>query len=53
MNTRMAANGYKIDTLVEAIATSPQFLNKRWPDARLQSSMNGNNAVAATSKKGE
>ena len=29
MNSRLAANGYKIDVLVETIVTSPQFLNKR------------------------
>jgi mono/diheme cytochrome c family protein len=29
MNTKLAADGYKIDSLVETIVTSPQFLNKR------------------------
>jgi len=29
MNARLAANGYRISALVEAIATSPQFLNRR------------------------
>jgi hypothetical protein len=34
MNTRSAANGYKIDSLVETIVTSPQFLTKRAPDVQ-------------------
>ena len=29
MNTRLAANGYRISALIEAIVTSPQFLNRR------------------------
>jgi hypothetical protein len=29
MNSRLAANGYKMNSLVETIVTSPQFLNKR------------------------
>jgi Protein of unknown function (DUF1592)/Protein of unknown function (DUF1588)/Protein of unknown function (DUF1587)/Protein of unknown function (DUF1585)/Protein of unknown function (DUF1595)/Planctomycete cytochrome C len=29
MNTRLAANGYRSSVLIEAIATSPQFLNRR------------------------
>ena len=29
MKTRLAANGYRFEPLVEAIVTSPQFLNKR------------------------
>jgi hypothetical protein len=37
MDTRLTANGYKIDTLVEAIVTSPQFLNRRGPEPRQQS----------------
>ena len=34
MDARMAANGYRFDTLVETIVTSPQFLNKRNSDSR-------------------
>jgi hypothetical protein len=34
MDKSLAANGYKIDTLVETIVTSPQFLNKRLPEPR-------------------
>ena len=34
MQTRLAANGYRFDELVDAIVTSPQFLNKRNPDPR-------------------
>jgi len=37
MNARMAANGYKIDSLVESIVTSPQFLNKRGQEPSRQS----------------
>jgi uncharacterized protein DUF1592/uncharacterized protein DUF1588/uncharacterized protein DUF1587/uncharacterized protein DUF1595/uncharacterized protein DUF1585 len=33
METGMAANGYRIDWLIESIVASPQFLNKRSPDA--------------------
>jgi len=36
MKTRMAATGYKFDTLVETIITSPQFLNRRNADAHQQ-----------------
>jgi len=32
MSAKLAANGYKFDTLIEAIVTSPQFLNRRNPD---------------------
>ena len=34
MQAALAANGYRFDSLVETIVTSPQFLNKRNPDAR-------------------
>jgi len=37
MDARLAAGGYKIDTLVEAIVTSPQFLNRRGPEPKQQS----------------
>jgi hypothetical protein len=50
MNTRLAADGYKMDSLVEAIVTSPQFLNKRWPDARVQSSSVHDPATAVPAK---
>jgi hypothetical protein len=33
MENRLAAKGYRFDTLVETIVTSPQFLNKRIPVA--------------------
>jgi mono/diheme cytochrome c family protein len=33
MENRLAAKGYRFDTLVETIVTSPQFLNKRVPVA--------------------
>jgi hypothetical protein len=29
MNTRLAASGYRISAAIEAIVTSPQFLNRR------------------------
>ncbi|HVS52866.1 MAG TPA: DUF1592 domain-containing protein [Opitutaceae bacterium] len=32
MRGKLAANGYRFDTLVESIVTSPQFLNKRGRD---------------------
>ena len=32
LNRRLAANGYKFGSLVEAIVLSPQFLTKRGPD---------------------
>ena len=54
MNTRSAANGYKIDSLVETIVTSPQFLNKRGPDPRQQStSKETPQSMAKPVKKGE
>ena len=34
METRLAADGYRFESLVESIVTSPQFLNRRNPDAR-------------------
>jgi hypothetical protein len=39
MNARLATNGYKIDSLVETIVTSPQFMNKRGQEPRQQSSV--------------
>jgi hypothetical protein len=33
MQAQLAANGYRFDSLVETIVTSPQFLNKRIPVA--------------------
>ena len=33
METRLRADGYRFDSLVETIVTSPPFLNKRNPDA--------------------
>jgi hypothetical protein len=35
MKTRLTASGYRFNTLLEAIVTSPQFLNKRSPDSRV------------------
>src|SRR5665213_1149814 len=32
METRLASHGYRFDTLVEAIVSSPQFLNRRVPE---------------------
>ncbi|MEP7367751.1 MAG: DUF1592 domain-containing protein, partial [Acidobacteriota bacterium] len=32
MKTKLTANGYKIDSLVESIVTSPQFLRRRNPE---------------------
>jgi hypothetical protein len=36
MNTRLAASGYRISVLIEAIATSPQFLNRRTADSTIR-----------------
>jgi hypothetical protein len=33
MNTRLAANGYRFSVLIDAIVTSPQFLNRRAADS--------------------
>jgi len=33
MRAKLAVNGYRFNTLVESIVTSPQFLTKRAPDA--------------------
>ena len=33
MEAQLAANEYRFDSLVETIVTSPQFLNKRIPEA--------------------
>ncbi len=41
MDTRLAANGYKMNALVETIVTSPQFLTKRGLELREQSSSRG------------
>jgi hypothetical protein len=34
MKTQLGANGYRYNSLVETIVTSPQFLNKRTPEKR-------------------
>jgi hypothetical protein len=34
MEARLTANGYRFDTLVDTIVTSPQFLNRRFSDTR-------------------
>jgi hypothetical protein len=36
MRATLAANGYRFDSLVETIVTSPQFLNRRIPASREQ-----------------
>lgn len=33
MRAKLAANGFRFNTLVESIVTSPQFLNKRGPES--------------------
>ena len=33
MHDKLAANGYRFDSVIESIVTSPQFLNKRGADA--------------------
>jgi hypothetical protein len=38
MRTKLAANGYKLETLIESIVTSPQFRNKRGSEAQLTAS---------------
>jgi hypothetical protein len=44
METRLQANQYRFNTLVETIVASPQFLNKRTPESRetLLSARKGN-----------
>jgi hypothetical protein len=36
MGTRLAANGYRFESLVETVITSPQFLNRRILDSRVK-----------------
>ena len=36
MRSALAANGYRFNTLIETIVTSPQFLNRRLPETRIQ-----------------
>jgi hypothetical protein len=38
MRTKLAANGYRFETLIESIVTSPQFRNKRGSEAQLTAS---------------
>jgi hypothetical protein len=40
MNTRLAASGYRITVLIDAIVTSPQFLNRRSADATRRKAAN-------------
>jgi hypothetical protein len=49
----MAANGYKIDTLVETIVTSPQFLNKKGPESTQQSTLKVTPQPVPVVRKGE
>ncbi|HZL55749.1 MAG TPA: DUF1592 domain-containing protein, partial [Bryobacteraceae bacterium] len=39
METRLASHGYRFDTLVEAIVSSPQFLNRRVPELQQKTSL--------------
>jgi hypothetical protein len=39
MRTKLAASGYKFETLIESIVTSPQFRNKRGGDLSLSASL--------------
>ncbi len=41
MQTRLAADGYRFNPLVEMIVTSPQFLNKRRTDTPVQTARKG------------
>ncbi len=50
MNSRLAANGYKIGAMVETIVTSPQFLTKRAPEVKISTSVS---VPGSTSGKGE
>jgi len=49
MKTKLASNGYKIDSLVETIVLSPQFLNRRAIDTRPVSAVQH----TETAKKGD
>ncbi len=51
MQSKLASNGYRIDTLVETIVTSPQFVNRRDPAPREQSASRGKSA--APDKRGD
>ncbi len=50
METQLAANGYRFNSLVETIVTSPQFLNKRIADAPQPSSVAQLQSPAKTRK---
>ena len=50
METQLAANGYRFNSLVETIVTSPQFLNRRIPAAPQPSSVAQLNPPAKTRK---
>ncbi|HVY93862.1 MAG TPA: DUF1592 domain-containing protein, partial [Bryobacteraceae bacterium] len=57
MEARLAANGYRFDTLVETIATSPQFRNKRYAEpaeksAPSRAESNPEDEKVAENKKG-
>ena len=47
MKARLTANGYRFDSLVETIVSSPQFLNKR------NTEITQNKRTESTPKKGE
>ena len=47
MKARLMANGYRFDSLVETIVSSPQFLNKR------NTEITQNKRTESTPKKGE
>ncbi len=49
--TRLAAQGYRFDALVDTIITSPQFLNKRTPTSGPEQELHS--SLQLPSKKGE
>jgi hypothetical protein len=48
MKSRLAADGYRFDSLVETIVSSPQFLNKRNTDIT-----QNKRSTESTPKRGE
>jgi hypothetical protein len=53
MQTRLTANGYKINSLVESIVTSPQFVNRRGAGPREQSATRVTPEKTIEARKGE
>jgi mono/diheme cytochrome c family protein len=46
MHAKLAANGYKFDTMIDMIVTSPQFLNKRGSEKITEQAANSTSTAA-------